>query len=516
MTPNTIHDPLELAQLAQLLAPAFSEGRRMEARLCTGDDRAFFTSKGCSRVFVPFPLTGGEASLRTAACGIALQASPSKEAIAVLPLDDLRPTELSALTFVEGEAALAWAIERWPGLESDLRRRLPGLSPGPTATSGKTAAIDGRALLDAALRLIRENRGFQVPVLLGSLVGGELPRRSLRSYFRGKGRMPYSLRKNQPVPTLFGVPVGGSGGVSSKNIPPPSGGEDDPETRAERRIGIPYDEWNFHTRRYRRGHVSVIEERAPVESRQLEPPPPEVMRWFCKSPTRAWHRKLDDGTDLDLDAYVDQYCATVAGNETDGRIYQALGEGERDVATALLLDGSASLGADGGLHLRLQLACADALASGLARAGEPHAVFAFTGDTRHRVEVRVLKDFDEPRAVLPGRTGLSTAGYTRLGAPIRHLTRRLLQVPAERRILLSLGDGLPSDEGYEGRYAWCDVAQSVKEAEEAGVLVYHIAVGRVRIDPLQECFGSQRSQRISSLRDLPRVLAQVHEGLCEQ
>jgi len=186
------------------------------------------------------------------------------------------------------------------------------------------------------------------------------------------------------------------------------------------------------------------------------------------------------------------------------------------VATALLLDGSASLGADGGLHLRLQLACADALASGLARAGEPHAVFAFTGDTRHRVEVRVLKDFDEPRAVLPGRTGLSTAGYTRLGAPIRHLTRRLLQVPAERRILLSLGDGLPSDEGYEGRYAWCDVAQSVKEAEEAGVLVYHIAVGRVRIDPLQECFGSQRSQRISSLRDLPRVLAQVHEGLCEQ
>ena len=128
--------------------------------------------------------------------------------------------------------------------------------------------------------------------------------------------MPYSLRKNQPVPTLFGVPVGGSGGVSSKNIPPPSGGEDDPETRAERRIGIPYDEWNFHTRRYRRGHVSVIEERAPVESRQLEPPPPEVMRWFCKSPTRAWHRKLDDGTDLDLDAYVDQYCATVAGEPT--------------------------------------------------------------------------------------------------------------------------------------------------------------------------------------------------------
>jgi nitric oxide reductase activation protein len=140
-------------------------------------------------------------------------------------------------------------------------------------------------------------------------------------------------------------------------------------------------------------------------------------------------------------------------------------------------------------------------------------VFAFTGHGRHRVEVNVLKDFREPHAALPGHTGLTPAGYTRLGAPIRHVTRRLLEVPAERRILLSLGDGLPSDEGYEAEYAWADVRRAVEEAEEAGVMVYHIGIGRVRVDPLKECFGLHRSQRVASVRDLPRVLAQVHERL---
>ncbi len=126
----------------------------------------------------------------------------------------------------------------------------------------------------------------------------------------------------------------------------------------------------------------------------------------------------------------------------------------------------------------------------------------------------MLKDFHEPRATLPGRAGISTRGYTRLGAPLRHVTRRLLDVPAERRILLSLGDGLPSDEGYQGHYAYGDVAKAVEEAENAGVLVYHIGVGRVLLDPLNETFGKQRSKRVTSVGGLPAVLSEIHAGLC--
>lgn len=116
-------------------------------------------------------------------------------------------------------------------------------------------------------------------------------------------------------------------------------------------------------------------------------------------------------------------------------------------------------------------------------ARERHGVFVFTGNTRHRVEVRCLKDFEDRRFVPPSTLGLSTRGYTRLGAPLRHLTSRLLAQPAERRLLIVIGDGLISDEGYEGRYAWADAAHAVAEANDAGVSMYYVGVGPTRVDP---------------------------------
>jgi nitric oxide reductase activation protein len=96
---------------------------------------------------------------------------------------------------------------------------------------------------------------------------------------------------------------------------------------------------------------------------------------------------------------------------------------------------------------------------------------------------------------------------------VRHLTSRLLHQPSERRLLIVIGDGLISDEGYEGRYAWADVAHAVQEADDAGVAVYYIGVGPVRVDPLPEVFGPRRSKRIKRVDELPNVLAHVHREL---
>ena len=149
----------------------------------------------------------------------------------------------------------------------------------------------------------------------------------------------------------------------------------------------------------------------------------------------------------------------------------------------------------------------------MALARERHGIFVFTGNTRHRVEVTCLKDFADKTFVPPSGLGLSTGGYTRLGAPIRHLTSRLLAQPSERRLLIIIGDGLISDEGYEGKYAWADSAHAVEEAIDAGISAYYIGVGPTRVDPLPEVFGHTRSQRIRRVEDLPRVLAHVHREL---
>lgn len=502
-------DPIKLVQVIETLAPALSQGRRLVGRLVTGNRRAFFTGRNCEVIYVPYPIVGAERTLRTVTCGIALQSSPSKEALSVLPLQELRPSELAALSIVEGEVAMAWAIEHWPGLEADLRKELPALNPR------KLVDIDGKDLIEEALSRHKYQSAIEVPEILGLLPIDERAKKSLASRLRAGSRMPYSIRKSQPVKVLFAIPVGGSGGVRSKNIQPPPSDQDEPEVRVERKVGIPYDEWDVHRQRYHKGFVSVVEQKVPCDPGPIAPPSAEILRYFRMSPTKAWHKRLEDGTHLDVDEFVAQHCANVAGESTNGNVYMQLDYGGRDVATAILLDGSTSLGTDGGNHLLLELACADALATALAHVKERHAVFVFTGNTRHHVEIKVLKDFDDINAALPGTTGINTAGYTRLGAPIRHLTRRLLDVPAERRILISIGDGLPSDEGYEGHYAYGDVAKAVEEAENAGVLVYHIGVGRVLMDPLNETFGRKRSQRVTSVRDLPKVLNQVHAGLCE-
>ncbi len=43
-------------------------------------------------------------------------------------------------------------------------------------------------------------------------------------------------------------------------------------------------------------------------------------------------------------------------------------------------------------------------------ARERHGIFVFSGNTRHRVEVLCLKDFDDRHLVVPSTSGLRTGG----------------------------------------------------------------------------------------------------------
>ncbi|MBV8863629.1 MAG: MorD protein [Mycobacterium sp.] len=489
-----------------LTAVALSEQRRAGARLMTGDRRSFSVNSALSVVHVPFPAPAADWTQRTLTCGVALQCSPSKERIAEYRLTDLSARDLRALTVVEAGVALGWIAERWPGLLTEMRRVLPGL---------EIASVDMEAtvMFDRAIELARTRQPLAPHPLLGTLPSAFSTPRGLVSAFRRYGRMPWtSTLKRRPRP--YSVPVGGDGGVRNPNLPPPSRPEEgDLDINPERRQGIPYPEWNVWTQRFLPDHVAVVE-RIPAR-RGYEPGPvvADLSKWFEAHTHRAMANRLEDGSELDVDSYVRHHLDMISGEAKEPRIFRELLPSGRDVATALLLDASSSLGVRGGRIFRLELACADALSHAMRRAGERHGIFTFTGNTRHHVEVRCLKDFQDRRFVAPGHSGLMTGGYTRLGAPVRHLTSRLLAQPAERRLLIVIGDGLMSDDGYEGRYAWADVAHAADEANQAGVSVYYIGLGPTRVDPLPEVFGPRRAQRIRRVDELPRVLAHVHREL---
>ncbi|MBN3455440.1 MorD protein [Mycobacterium sp. DSM 3803] len=505
MTEYTGWHPSMIERSCALTAVALSGNRREGVRLVTGAQRGFGLNSAMTYVQVPYPVTAW--TRRALTCGVALQCSPSKDRLAAYRLHELSARELRALTLIEGGVALGWIASSWPGLLPDLTGLIPGLPVGAAET-------DATEMLNQAVALARTKNPIGLHPLLGSLPATHVAPIGLTDTLRRRfGRMPWtSTQKRLPRP--YSVPVGGDGGVRNPNLPPPSRPQDDDlDVTPENRPGIPYPEWNAWTESFLRDHVAVVERAAPVRRTAPAPAPTDLRRWFREHTHRAMTGRLDDGSDLDVDSYVRHYIDLATGEASEPKVFRDLLPACRDVATALLLDGSSSLGIHGGRIFRLELACADALSRAMAQTRERHGIFVFTGNTRHHVEVQCLKDFADPRFVPPSGSGLAAGGYTRLGAPLRHLTRRLLGQPAERRLLIVIGDGLISDEGYEGRYAWADAAHAVQEADDAGVFLYYVGVGPTRVDPLPEVFGPRRSQRIRRVEELPRVLAHVHREL---
>lgn len=497
-------NPLELEGSCSLTAVALSDRRREGARLVTGAQRGFGVTTTLSTVEVPHPVPR-DWTRRTLTCGVALQCSPSKERIAGYRLADLTGREVRALTVVEAQVALGWVARRWPGLLSELHRVLAELEPADPE-------LPAPEMFDRAIELARSRAELAWHPLIGSLPVAWTASGNLGQSVRRLGRMPWSSTQKRR-PRAYSVPVGGEGGVRNTSLPPPSRPDEDDYSSAERRPGIPYPEWNAHAGAFLPDYVAVVEQARTARQRDAVTTPMDLRKWFEQSTTRAMAGGLADGSDLDVDAYVRHRLDTVTGHAGEPRIFRELLPAGRDVTTALLLDASSSLGVHGGRLFRLELACADALSGAMTRAHQRHGVFAFTGNTRHHVVVQCLKDFEDRRLVAPSDFGLMAGGYTRLGAPLRHLTSRLLAQPAQRRLLIVIGDGLMSDEGYEGRYAWADVAHAVREADDAGVCVYYVGVGPVRVDPLPEVFGARFSQRIRRIEELPRVLAHVHREL---
>jgi hypothetical protein len=500
-------DALAIERSCAITAVALSGRRREGVRLVTGEHREFGLSSTLDYVHVPYPSISRDWTRRTLTCGVALQCSPSKERLVTLRLNELSARELRAVTIVEGGVALGWIASNWPGLVAETQRVLPGLPALPADT-------EAGEMVNRAISMSRTAAPLRVDPLLGRLpLAYTTPQSVTDKLRRSFGRMPWTTTQKR-LPRPYSVPVGGDGGVRNPNLPPPSRPQDnDLDITPMHRPGVPYPEWNSWTQSFMRDHVAVLERNPTTTARSPEPVSAELRTWFERHTHRAMTNRLEDGSDLDVEQYVRHYIDLATGEALEPRIFRELLPASRDVTTALLLDGSSSLGVHGGRIFKLELACADALSKAMTLARERHGIFVFTGNTRHRVEVNCLKDFEDRRFVAPGRLGLSVGGYTRLGAPLRHLTSRLLAQPSERRLLIVIGDGLISDEGYEGRYAWADVAHAVEEANDAGISIYYLGVGPTRVDPLPEVFGPLRSQRIRRVEDLPRALAHVHREL---
>lgn len=493
----------DAARCAAALARGLSAGRRSGCVLTTPQLGSFGTD--LSDVFLAWPPpTPARRHERGLAACLAFQCSPTKEAVAELTWLAFSPREIAALQLVEGGAAFGWIAQTWPGLVGAIRHLAPGLEPEPWE------GLTGPELAERARRLAHSRRGaLDVPNILGELhVLGQPDSAFASMRKRLHGRLKFVGDALERLGARVGEPIAVEGEEETDDQPqgaPLNSGDAD-GSKACAGGGIPFPEWNVTAAAYREDFTRIFESRIGGAVSSTAQRSPELEGWFSAPIDRRWGGRLPDGSDIDVDGVVESLTDRLTGHDACDRVYRERLRSERDVACAVLIDGSGSLAQ--AARLRHEIACADALVDAMAATGERHAVFSFWSNTRHHVSLQVLRDFGDATSG-PSASAVRPAHHTRLGAALRAVTARLLREPAGRRVLLVLTDGIPFDDGYEGAYACADVAKAVEEAEMHHVAVALMCLSTPGATPLTDWLDDEL-HFVPRLRDLAPVLGDVH------
>jgi nitric oxide reductase NorD protein len=193
--------------------------------------------------------------------------------------------------------------------------------------------------------------------------------------------------------------------------------------------------------------------------------------------------------------------------------------GERSLATLLLADLSLSTDAHVYNDARVIDVIRDALyvfGEALAGTGDAFEMLGFSSVRRQHVRMQHLKAFEEPWSrAAQARVGAIKPGYyTRMGAALRHATRRLALRPERQRLLLILTDGKPNDlDVYEGRWGLEDTRHAVHEAREAGLMPFCLSIDEEAHEYLPHLFGRGGWAQVRAPAELPARLAAVYARL---
>lgn len=284
-----------------------------------------------------------------------------------------------------------------------------------------------------------------------------------------------------------------------------------------------YDEWDCRRRAYRRQwchvylrepgdgdahYVAEVGRRHASLIRQLR------RRFDALRGEDRMLRRQADGPEIDIDALVAAIADRRGGAEHDERRFMRRQRNERSLAAAFMVDMS---GSTKGWVNDAEREALVMLCEALEALGDRYAIWGFSGWTRTRCELYRIKRFDDAydAAVHRRIAAIEAKDYTRMGPPIRHLTRLLLAEPAKHRLLVTLSDGRPDDFGdeYRGQYGVEDTRQALLEARQAGVRAYCVTIDRHGADYLRHMYGPASYTVLADVRKLPLKIADIYRKL---
>lgn len=283
-----------------------------------------------------------------------------------------------------------------------------------------------------------------------------------------------------------------------------------------------YDEWDHGRRGYRRGWCRLRERPVHPQADRFVEETRHKYRGLLKHLYRTFEalrgeerllRREPYGEEPDIDALVEAYADQAQGLEQTERLFQRRKRLERNVAVLFMVDMS---GSTKGWINEVERESLVLLCESLERLGDRYAIYGFSGYTHMRCELYRVKDFAEPydQRVHQRLSGIRPQDYTRMGASIRHLTRKLLAVEARTRVLLVLSDGRPDDEdGYRGDYGIEDTRQAVLEARARGVHPFCITIDDQAQDYLPHMFGPASYALVEKVAKLPYRVSDIYRRI---
>jgi nitric oxide reductase activation protein len=208
-----------------------------------------------------------------------------------------------------------------------------------------------------------------------------------------------------------------------------------------------------------------------------------------------------------------------SGAAPDPRINMSHRTDGRDIAVLLLLDLSQSLNepAAGSEQTVLDLSreAVTLLAWAIQQLGDPFAIAGFHSNTRHDVRYQHIKGFDEGfDDEVKGRLAGIEAGYsTRMGAALRHAGHYLGARQADKKLLLILTDGQPSDiDTPDERTLIEDAREAVRELGQDGIYTHCISLDPKADAYVGGIFGGRHTV-IENVQRLPERLPQLFMSL---
>ena len=307
---------------------------------------------------------------------------------------------------------------------------------------------------------------------------------------------------------------------------------DDREPTAQEVHGLPprhYPEWDVASQSHRPDWVSVYEaahpsgdasiidavlERHGPLARQLS-----KMLDVLKPQSRERIRYQEEGSELDLDVALRSLIDWRAGCQPDPRILMSHRTNDRSIAVMVLLDLSQSLNdvVPGTLQTRLALSqeAVALLSWAIDRVGDPFALAGFHSNTRHDVRYHHIKGFGErwgeaPKARLAALQGQYS---TRMGAAMRHAAHYLQAQNADKKLLLVLTDGRPSDVDVSDDQALvADTRQAVQELSQKGTHTHCISLDPLADAYVHDIFGHHATV-VDRIEQLPEKLTRLFMNL---